>query len=390
MVATANNSRAAIGCSPFCKFSEKGVALSLDGCLQQIPSALAEKISQWVCDRISTGEINDGSVVHGGASLNGWLDVWQRHSNQMHRRHSNRPDTRFTHSSGDLEADHFEAGTDRVFYPRMAWVTGKLNVHDMVWTDAGQLVFVNTAFDCLATVDPTWSFRPLWQPEFLAGKDPSARDCCHLNGLCLQDGEIAYATALGKSTQAGGWRAHKSSGGLLFDVRSGELLCDRLSMPHSPRWHDGHLWLLNSGTGEFGQFDLASATFEPVAFCPGFARGLAFHKHWALITLSDMRRANGFQGLALGERLQARGVGPGCGLLVVDMRSGTIEHWLSVKGNLREFYDVAVLAGVRCPSIVNMEQSITRDIHLPPPAGSFSSAAHPVGATRTRHYSDNN
>ena len=52
MVATANNSRAAIGCSPFCKFSEKGVALSLDGCLQQIPSALAQKISQWVCDRI--------------------------------------------------------------------------------------------------------------------------------------------------------------------------------------------------------------------------------------------------------------------------------------------------------------------------------------------------
>ena len=99
MVATANNSRAAIGCSPFCKFSEKGVALSLDGCLQQIPSAPAQKISQWVCDRISTGEINDGSVVHGGASLNGWLDVWQRHSNQMHRRHSNRPDTRFIHSS---------------------------------------------------------------------------------------------------------------------------------------------------------------------------------------------------------------------------------------------------------------------------------------------------
>ena len=61
----------------------------------------------------------------------------------------------------------------------------------MVWTDGGQLVFVNTAYDCLATVDMNYSFRPLWRPGYLAHRDPLARDCSHLNGLCLEDGELA-------------------------------------------------------------------------------------------------------------------------------------------------------------------------------------------------------
>ena len=275
------------------------------------------------------------------------------------------------HLEGDLSASHFEEGTDRVFYPRTAWVTGNLRVHDMVWTDGGQLVFVNTAYDCLATVDMNYSFRPLWRPGYLAHRDPLARDCSHLNGLCLEDGELAYVTALGKSTEPRGWRAHKSSGGLLFDVRTGDILSECLSMPHSPRVYGDTLWLLNSGTGEFGYLDRKTGTFEPTTFCPGFARGLAFHRDWALVTLSDMRRAKGFQGLELEERLDHKK--PLCGLLAINIRTGRIEHWLQIRGDVQEFYDVAVLEGICRPSLVTMDQSITRDIHLPPPAQTFES-----------------
>ena len=274
------------------------------------------------------------------------------------------------HLEGDLTAPHFDAGTDRVCYPRMAWVTGDLKVHDMVWTDEGQLVFVNTVYDCLATVDMNYSFRPLWQPGYLADKAPDARDCSHLNGLCLEDGEAAYVTALGKSITSGGWRENRAVGGILMDVRTGEMLSETLSMPHSPRIYDDTLWLLNSGTGEFGYFDRKAGSFEPIAFCPGFARGLTFHKDWALVTLSDMRRAKGFDGLVLDDRLGQKR--PLCGMLAIHIRTGRIEHWLQVKGMLQEFYDVSVLEGICRPSLVTMDGSITRDIHLPPPADMFN------------------
>jgi hypothetical protein len=32
-------------------------------------------------------------------------------------------------------------------------------------TSDGKLVFVNTLFNCLATVSPTHSFVPLWRPS---------------------------------------------------------------------------------------------------------------------------------------------------------------------------------------------------------------------------------
>ena len=99
MVPTADHGGTAIHCASFGKRSKKGIPLSLNRRLQKFASSLSQEIGQRVDDGVSTSEIDDGSVIHGGASSNGWLDVLQLQSNQMHRRHSNRLDTRFTHSS---------------------------------------------------------------------------------------------------------------------------------------------------------------------------------------------------------------------------------------------------------------------------------------------------
>ncbi|MCH8014576.1 MAG: DUF4915 domain-containing protein, partial [Candidatus Dadabacteria bacterium] len=40
-------------------------------------------------------------------------------------------------------------------------------------------------------------------------------------------------------------------------------------MPHSPRWHDGRLWLLESGDGSIGTVDLATGRYEAVARVDG-------------------------------------------------------------------------------------------------------------------------
>ena len=114
------------------------------------------------------------------------------------------------------------------------------------------------------------------------------------------------------------------------------------------RYRD-RLWLVNSGTGEFGSVDLASGRFEPIAFCPGYLRGLAFVGDYAVVTLSKPRHVT-FHGLALDEQLQKRGAEPQCGLQVIDLRTGTIAHWLRLDGSLvTELYDVVALPGVRQP-----------------------------------------
>ena len=120
-------------------------------------------------------------------------------------------------------------------------------------------------------------------------------------------------------------------------------------MPHSPRLHDGQLWLLQSGTGEFGRIDRDTGTFEPICFLQGFARGLAFLGDHAVIGVSMPRQDRTFDGLALNERLEAEGVTPQCYLAVVNLRTGDVEHRLSIDGVVSELYDVVAIPHVTRP-----------------------------------------
>jgi uncharacterized protein (TIGR03032 family) len=123
-------------------------------------------------------------------------------------------------------------------------------------------------------------------------------------------------------------------------------------MPHSPRLHDGRLWLLNSGAGELGFLDREAKKFVPVAFCPGYARGLAFVGPYAIVGLSLARENRTFQGLPLDGALTAHGAEPRCGLLVIDTNSGDTVEWVRIEGVVRELFDVAVLPGVRNPAAI--------------------------------------
>lgn len=139
-------------------------------------------------------------------------------------------------------------------------------------------------------------------------------------------------------------------GGVVIDIASGEIVCRGLSMPHSPRWHDGKLWLRNSGTGQFGSVDLARGCFEPLAFAPGYLRGLSFAGGHAVMGLSKPRDNETFSGLALDDQLLARKMEPRCGIYIVDLASGAVVETLTLEGVVSELYDVAVIADKRQPS----------------------------------------
>lgn len=268
-----------------------------------------------------------------------------------------------------LPAGATQDGHDRLYVPRVAFTTGDLDVHDLAVTADGQVVFVNTLFSCLATTSHRASFVPLWRPPFVSRL--AAEDRCHLNGLALRDGRPAFVTSVSRSDVADGWRDRRRDGGLVVDVASGEIVADGLSMPHSPRWHDAgdgaRLWLLDSGNGRFGWLDGKSGRFETVAFCPGYARGLAFAGPFAAIGLSRPRGNRTFAGLALDGELEKHGAAPRCGLMVVDLRSGDMVHWLRLEGVVEELYDVAVLPGVRRPMALGLKtDEIRRTITVAP------------------------
>jgi uncharacterized protein (TIGR03032 family) len=239
-------------------------------------------------------------------------------------------------------------GCDRLYVPRIGYTTGDLDVHDVAVETGGRVVFVATKFSCLATVSTRDSFTPLWRPPFLTALAPDDR--CHLNGLALEDGQVRYVTAASPSDSAEGWREHRRDGGCIIDVRSNQTLVTGLSMPHSPRIHGGQLWLLDSGTGQFGSVDRPSGRFAPLTFCPGYLRGLAFAGDHAVVGLSRPRHDRTFAGLPLDDALSARGVEAECGLHVIDLHNGDCVHWLHLQGMVSELYDVVVLPGVVCPS----------------------------------------
>ncbi|WP_260446898.1 TIGR03032 family protein, partial [Nostoc sp. 2RC] len=188
--------------------------------------------------------------------------------------------------------------SDRLYIPRKAYITGDLNAHDVVLDDSENIVFVNTDFSCLATISNDYSFVPLWQPPFISKL--AAEDRCHLNGLGLRDGKPRYVTACSTTDTAAGWRNHRVAGGVAIDIETNDIIATGLSMPHSPRWYQGKLWVLNAGTGDFGYLD--DGKLVPIAFCPGFVRGLAFWENFAIVGLSKLRSPT-FSGLLLEQRL---------------------------------------------------------------------------------------
>ena len=133
----------------------------------------------------------------------------------------------------------------------------------------------------------------------------------------MVDGRPRYVTALGETDEPAGWRANKAKGGIVMDVASGEVITRGLSMPHSPRWYAGRLWVCESGAGTFGYIDPNTGKYEPIAEVPGFTRGVDFAGNLAFVGLSQVRESAVFSGIPITERLTAEE--RTCGVCVIDL-----------------------------------------------------------------------
>lgn len=242
---------------------------------------------------------------------------------------------------------------DGCYLPRSAHVTGDIAVHDLAWGDAGLWV-VATKFNCLATLDAEHSFVPRWRPPFISALVPEDR--CHLNGVAVVEGLPRYVTALGTTDEPGGWRRDKAAGGVLMEVPSGRIVVDGLSMPHSPRWHRGTLWVLESGRGRLLEIEPTSGESRVVAELPGFARGLALHDGIAFVGTSQARETAVFGGLPIADLAD-----PVCAVWAVALKTGRVVASVRFEDQIQELFDVSLLAGVRYPEVVEWGAELARN-----------------------------
>ncbi len=248
---------------------------------------------------------------------------------------------------------------DAVYLPRQIHVTGDIDIHEMDYDADGKLWIVNTKFCTLCHVDPEHSFAPVWRPPFVTALAP--QDRCHLNGLAMVNGRPKYVTALGKTDTPGGWRENKANGGILMDVETNEIILEGLSMPHSPRWYGGHLWVLESGEGSLARVDLENKTWHTVTKLPGFTRGIDFIGPLAFIGLSQVRESAVFSGIPLVERLEERT----CGVWVINIQTGETLGFLRFEEGVQEIFAVKILPA-RFPEMLEWQDKLLMTSYVVP------------------------
>ena len=248
-----------------------------------------------------------------------------------------------------------------VFTPRAEVITGDISIHEMGFGESEEdrrLYFVNTSFSCLCVVDVDYSWVPIWTPKWITAYSPEDR--CHLNGLAMVDGKPKYVTALAESDEPHGWREHKGTSGVLIDITDDKVITSGLAMPHSPRWYQDQLWVLESGKGTLSTVNIETGEVSQVAVLPGFTRGLAFIGKYALVGLSQVRESV-FQSLPITETKQERN----CGVWVVDTETGEIVAFLRFEGEVQEIFDVAVLYDSSWPEFLGRGEATENSFVLP-------------------------
>ena len=179
---------------------------------------------------------------------------------------------------------HLRDFADGVFHPKVLHHVGNVATHELIQDHLGRIVFANTQYSCLSAISSgAVSFEPVWAPPFIGSM--AASDACHLNGVGQDaNGTVRWVTGCGATGEPSGWRQMRAGGGWLMDRVTNETVAGGLSMPHSPREHEGTLYVLSSGAGFFGKIDRNKGGFRTAGALPrirawsGFRRLLRHYR----------------------------------------------------------------------------------------------------------------
>jgi uncharacterized protein (TIGR03032 family) len=233
---------------------------------------------------------------------------------------------------------------DANFVPKTTYHSADTDVHDVCQTNDGEIYYCSALFSCICQPHPSKSFKVYWMPPWI--DKLAAEDRCHLNGLCLVDDKPRYVTSTCQGNTSGSWKDIKGKG-VVYDIVENKVVCENLINPHSPRWHKGKLWLLESGTGYFGYVDLEKKKFVQCCFIPTFLRGMSLNGDFAIVCGSYDRHDSAFGDLPLGKALQEKGLTSKCGIWIINTERCDICHYLYFENPVKELYDVTVIDAKR-------------------------------------------
>lgn len=228
-----------------------------------------------------------------------------------------------------LTEGEFYQGTDRLCLPSQCRPTGTIGIQDMAVEESGRLLVAAAAFNCVARMNSRGDLKPIWRPSFIDGI--VREDRCHLTGFCLREGALAYVTVTAASNEKDGWRPRQSGGGQVIDAATHRNVAEGLTQPSAPRLYRNRLWVLESGTGSLGWVDLEKRRFERFAQVPGFPLGLRFVGDHALVTTAHA-----------------------AGIHWVNLKTGRIDHQLSLQAPIAEVIDVAIIPGETVPRLAGL------------------------------------
>ena len=252
---------------------------------------------------------------------------------------------------------------DATYIPRFTYFGSDIDSHDICVDSHGTPYYCSALFSCVCIPSTTHGFKVWWKPPWITKIAPEDR--CHLNGICSRDGRPRYVTCVSQSNVTNGWRENRVSKGIVYDIVEDRIVCSGLTMPHSPRWHNGKLWVLDAGTGWIGEVDFDKGLLIRKAWIPGFLRGMCFVRdEYLVVGSSDDRYEKTFSGLPLGDEMKKNGVSPKCGIFIYDLKTMSQIHFVHFDGKIKEIYDVCCVPNQIRPKIRDIGEMTTLRQHI--------------------------
>jgi uncharacterized protein (TIGR03032 family) len=190
----------------------------------------------------------------------------------------------------------FELGVARDFVPRRPspsvadqaghllplrcfHLPGCLYLHDLAFVGR-DLHATAVGLNAVVKVGSDGGFRPVWWPACIDGprRPRFERNYLQLNsiaaGSSLTRSFFTASAARPSGRRPGDLDFPVDGRGVVFSGRTREVVATGLTRPHSLRFHQGSLFVDNSGYGELGR--VAEGRFESLCRLPGWSRGLCF------------------------------------------------------------------------------------------------------------------
>lgn len=153
------------------------------------------------------------------------------------------------------------------------------DIHDVRMID-DELYVVSTGTNEVAIVDTTGRVRKTWSLQGYG-------DSCHINCLDVWDGRLV-ATAFGKFTTYRGYKGRTQGSGILYDVKTNEILFDGFSAPHTPRRDEsGAVYVCDSRSEGISYHNKEQKKI--ISFPGSFPRGMEITKDRIYVGLSSLR-----------------------------------------------------------------------------------------------------